>query len=156
MDEDAPARQVPVVQGQREEPAVHQVEVRRVQALRRVGPEGMEHLMCEPKSRVRVLPVLGAVAVIAVSALAASVASAAAEAFAIAVLAVCVLGSVVTVRFIARSRAGFGVVVPDRCAPRVLAELMPARRALEASPLAIGGKPVLTGTVLAREREAVR
>ena len=49
VDEDAPVRQLPVVQGQREEPAVDEVEVRPVQALQRVGPEGMEDLMGKPK-----------------------------------------------------------------------------------------------------------
>ncbi len=111
-------------------------------------------MMCEPGARVPLrVPVLGAAALAAAGAALAVAPSvmAAMVAVSVVILAACPVCAVLTVRFIARSRAGFGVVAADRCAPRVLAQLEAARRAIEASPLAIEGKPVLTAPQRALE-----
>ena len=46
--EDSPGRPVRVVQGQREEPAVHQMAARPLQALRRHGPQEEGEVMGKP------------------------------------------------------------------------------------------------------------
>ena len=121
--------------------------------------------MCEPKASVPVRVPVAAVAALAGVALAVSwltqawpLVLAGAAALAVLAAAGAKVLSVVSrwsSRLSVRSGSLASSLVPVKRA-RALALPAPARRAIEAPRAAIGGKPVLTGTVLARDREAVR
>ena len=106
----------------------------------------------EPGSKVPVRVPVGAVAALVAVAWAASAVASAAAAIGITVLSVCAVASAGVVWSAVRNRVRYEPA-PVRVTVR------PAgRRALKGAPLAIGGRPVVTATVLSRteERQAVR
>lgn len=107
MDEGAPARQVPVVQGQRQVAAVHQSAVRPVQALRRVRPPGMEGMtmphLCRthcPQDGGGLAAAVTVLAGVVGAALALSVILPVVEALTWTILGMCAAGTLVVARLI--------------------------------------------------------
>jgi hypothetical protein len=100
---------------------------------------------------------LAALALTAAGSVAYAVVSSVAEALALAVLGVCAVGAVGTWRFIARSEAGFRIVVtPRRPVKREAIKHTVIRQALPAPPRMIEGRPVVTATVLSSYQEVMK